>query len=293
MDRSQCTDWTQVRDRIRLASASLSVSERTFDDLDLRSTYLAGCWLSALTPAFVRGDDQSNAAVAQFLHILPDSYMSSDCISHAARPRLIAALAMIMPAEVSPASTAFLKAVRAAKFVALTNSEPPLDSFVEYDDIVAELNRRLQPTNEARFSPILNRHFTRSDIRLTRFWGSAGNCALVDSAFLDTLTGDGVLNVETTHWLHHVMPNSLATVTIGGSTLYLVPLRLLSYLFIPAVTFTAAADAVSVPFFLKPTSTSRFLSKLLKLALTVPRAQAGWKCAIAFTLQRRPCHQQM
>ena len=80
--------------------------------------------------------------MAQFLHILPDSYMSSDCISQTARPRLIAALAMIMPAEVPPASTAFLKAVRAANFVALTNSEPPLDTFVEATDIMAELARR-------------------------------------------------------------------------------------------------------------------------------------------------------
>ena len=220
MDGSQCTDWTQVRDRICSASASLPIAGRTFDAVDLRSTHLVGCWLSAVTPALIKGASQSNAPVAQFLHILPDSYISSEGRMRTARPRLKAAMSIIMPADVPPASPDTLKAVRAAKFVALTNSEPPLDSFVEYDDIVAELNRRLQPTNEARLSPIFNRHFTRSDLRLTRFWGSAGNCALVDSAFLDTLTGDGVLNVETTHWLHHVMPNSLATVTIGGSTLY-------------------------------------------------------------------------
>ena len=70
--------------------------------------------------------------------------------------------------------------------------------------------------------------------------------------------------MEATHWLHHVRPDSLMTVNIGGSTLYSVPLRLLSYLFIPAVVFTAGADAVSVPFFLNPTSVSRFLSKLLE-----------------------------
>ena len=215
------------------------------------------------TTALIKGASQSNAPVAQFLHILPDSYITSEGRMRTARPRLKAAMSMIMPADVLPTSPDILKAVGAAHFVALTNSKPPLDSFVEYDDIMGELNRRLQPTEETRFSPIFNRHFTRSDLRLTRFWGSAGNCALVDNAFLDTLTGDGILNVEATHWPHQVMPSSLATVTVGGSTLYLVPLRLLSFLFIPAVTFTAAADAVSIPFFLMPTSTSRFLSKRL------------------------------
>ena len=68
-------------------------------------------------------------------------------------------MSMILPTDVLPASPDILKAVRAASFVALTNAEPPLDFYVDYGDIMGELNRRLQPTEETRFRPIFNRHF--------------------------------------------------------------------------------------------------------------------------------------
>ena len=84
--------------------------------------------------------------------------------------------------------------------------------------------------------------------------GTAGNCGTVDNAFLGTLADDGILRVEATHWLHLVMPTSLPTVMIGGVTLYLVPMRLLSFLFIPAVLFTSTADDTSLPFFCLPIS---------------------------------------
>ena len=75
MDDSPCADWIAVRDRICSASAALPIAERTFDDGDLHSTHLAGCWLSAVAPALIRGADPTNALVAQFLQILPDSYI--------------------------------------------------------------------------------------------------------------------------------------------------------------------------------------------------------------------------
>ena len=143
MERSPCTGWIEVRDRLCSASASLPLAERTFDAGDLHSTELAGCWLSAVTPALIRGAVPSNALVAQFLHILPDSYMSTEGRIRTARPMLEAAMSIIMPADVPPANPDIHKAVRAANFVALTNSKPPLDSFVEFRDIVAELTRRL------------------------------------------------------------------------------------------------------------------------------------------------------
>ena len=76
MEETPCANWIGVRDRICLAAASLPIVDRTFDDSDLHSTQLAGCWLSAVTPALIRGADPINALVAQFLQILPDSYMS-------------------------------------------------------------------------------------------------------------------------------------------------------------------------------------------------------------------------
>ena len=60
---------------------------------------------------------------------------------------------------------------------------------------------------------------------VARFWSTAGNCGTVDNAFLGTLANDGILRVEATHWLHLVMPTSLATIVIGGVTLYLVPMH--------------------------------------------------------------------
>ena len=62
---------------------------------------------------------------------------------------------------------------------------------------------------------------------------------------------------------HAHISTRLPTVTVGGVTFYLVTLRLLIFLFIHAVEFMAAADAVSLPFFMLPISISRFLVKLL------------------------------
>ena len=76
--------------------------------------------------------------MAQFLQILPDCYMSAGGRVRTARPFLEAALSMILPADVQPASPDILKAVRATSFVALTNAEPPLDFYVEYGDIMGE-----------------------------------------------------------------------------------------------------------------------------------------------------------
>ena len=91
---------------------------------------------------------------------------------------------------------------------------------------------------------------------IARFMGSAGNCALPDPAFLATLGGDGMVRVKADHWLILVMPNALRTVNVAGTTFYLVPMRLLNFLFVPAVLFTAAADAVSIPFFILPITIS-------------------------------------
>ena len=88
-----------------------------------------------------QGADPTNALVAQFLQILPDSYMSAGGRVHTARPLLEAAMSMILPADVPSASPDILKAVRATSFVALTNAEPPLDFYLDYGDIMGELNR--------------------------------------------------------------------------------------------------------------------------------------------------------
>ena len=142
-----CTKWSQVRDRILVAAASLPVATRTLTDSDLRSTPLSNCWLASLTPALIKGSAVSNALVANFLHILPDCFKSFAVGSGANRvfspmPMLQAAMAVILPADVDPASPDVLKAVMAASYVANTNADPPLNYFVEYGDIMPELTRR-------------------------------------------------------------------------------------------------------------------------------------------------------
>ena len=99
---------------------------------------------------------------------------------------------------------------------------------------------------------------------IARFMGSAGICAEADPAFLDTLGGDGMIRVKADHWLILVMPNALRTVDVAGTTFYLVPMRLLNFLFVPAVLFTAAADdAVFIPFFILPITISGLLVEMI------------------------------
>ena len=164
MSDAVCTGWSQVRDCILVAAASLPVATRTLTDFELRSTPLSSCWLASLTPALIRGSADSNAVVADLLHILPDSFKSVAVGAGANRvfspmPMLQAAISMILPADVDPASPDVLKAVMAASYMANTNADPPLNYFVEYGDIMSELTRRKQPTEEGRFRFIFDRHF--------------------------------------------------------------------------------------------------------------------------------------
>ena len=67
---------------------------------------------------------------------------------------------MTLPADVAPANSDGLKAVRAAAFMALTNAEPPLSFCVSYTGTMAELSTRLQTTEESRFRLSFDRHLT-------------------------------------------------------------------------------------------------------------------------------------
>ena len=153
-----------MRDRILAAATSLPVSPRTLTDTDLRSTPLSNCWLTSLTSALIRGSADSNAVVADLLHILPDSFKTVAAGAGANRvfsptAMLQAAIAIILPSDVDTASPDVLKAVMAAFYVVNTNADPPLNYFVEYGDIMSELTRRKQPTEEGRFRFIFDRHF--------------------------------------------------------------------------------------------------------------------------------------
>ena len=74
-------------------------------------------------------------------------------------PLLKTAMAMILPANVAFDSPDTLKADAAISFVALTQAEHALDFYMDQSDVLAEINRRLQPTEELQFRPIFYKHY--------------------------------------------------------------------------------------------------------------------------------------
>lgn len=93
------------------------------------------------------------------------------------------------------------------------------------------------------------------------FRGVTGNSRVLDAAFLASLSREGPLRTSSAHWLFQVLPSL---------TQDDVTLRLLIFIFVPALVFAADLDeAVDAALFApSPYFVSRFLSRLLKAGLT-------------------------
>ena len=195
-----CSDWKDVRHRISTCSQQLPAAARTLDDSDVRQVTIANTWLTALTPSLLKGSSGTNEPIVSFMLLLPQSFVDS-----AAVPALLeAALAMLTPSDVSPLSPAVLVAVRAAAHAAITSAEPPFDFFLEYNDIMVELARRLEADEQSRYRPLFDRHYVKLYPELVSAFPSASGSAemrhLVATLMLSfglraCLTHAGVANI--------------------------------------------------------------------------------------------------
>jgi hypothetical protein len=91
------------------------------------------------------------------LLLLPDAF--STTADSTARPLLKTAMAMLLPAHIAFECPDALKAQAVMSFVARTQAECDLDFYIKMADVLAEINRRLQPSAELQFRPIFHRHY--------------------------------------------------------------------------------------------------------------------------------------
>ena len=155
MASTPCSDWREVRNRISTSAKQLPAASCSIDAADVRRVAIDDCWLTALTPALLRGSSSTNDSIISFMMVLPDCFVAVDTPS----ALLGAALSMLTPPSVPAAAPAILIAVRAAAHAAITAAEPPFDFFLPYSDIMVELARRLEDSEETRYRPLFDRHF--------------------------------------------------------------------------------------------------------------------------------------
>ena len=209
MASTPCLDWKDVRGRINAAAKLLPLASCSIDVANVRGVAIQNCWLTALTPALLRGSSGTNDSVVSFLMVLPDCFLASN----APTALLSAALTMLTPSAIAANAPPVLVAVRAAAHAAITTTEPPFDFFLPYSDIMTELARRLEDSEDARYRPLFDRHYAQLYPNLSLAFpsclGASEMRQLVSTVLLSfglnsSLSHAAVLNL--CNMLHNLLP---------------------------------------------------------------------------------------
>ena len=114
-----------------------------------------GTSLQGVSPSLLRGADTHNETLAWLLSLLPGYYKGL------VDGQMPSALALLLPVSAQPGDPTALVAVKVCTAFKDTQPEPPFDAFVVYGNIISELMRRRQPTEEGMFAPLFETHWAR------------------------------------------------------------------------------------------------------------------------------------
>ena len=78
MASTPCSDWKEVRGRISATAKLLPPASCSIDIANVRGVAIHNCWLTALTPALLRGSSGTNSPVVSFLMVLPDCFLAAN-----------------------------------------------------------------------------------------------------------------------------------------------------------------------------------------------------------------------
>jgi hypothetical protein len=95
---------------------------------------------------------------------------------------------------------------------------------------------------------------------------TAGRAHPPSNAFLNSMTGPGIMLAAATHWLVACLAHRLDKVARGG-TEYQVSIRLTIYIFLPWMVMDATADLLSLPFYPLPSAIAKFIWRLVKVGM--------------------------
>lgn len=136
-------------------AAQLTNTERLLRRDQVGVIAATGTSLEGVTPSLLRGADIHNGMLAWLLSLLPGYYTG---LTDGQMP---SALALLRPVSAQPGDPVALLAVKVCSAFRDTHPEPPFDTFVVFGNIVSELMRRRQPTEEAMFAPLFDEHWRR------------------------------------------------------------------------------------------------------------------------------------
>ena len=131
----------------------LTDSQRTFDaNLFVSNPCEAANFLGTICPPMVRGGALDNAPVADFLCLLDSCWAPAEANS----PQFTAHCTILVPQGAVVAAAPMLTAMRSISHQALTAPEPPLFRYVPDVQLIFELARRQEPSEEGRFRPLFD-----------------------------------------------------------------------------------------------------------------------------------------
>lgn len=146
-------DEQSARSLIGQYIAQLPTTQRTLSLADVQVVGPPANWVGHTTPSMVIGQERDNRALADLLCLLPG------CFSVASHTDDFDVCSNLMVPERQAASAAPVQALHAATFMRkrlLEHPNPQLQYFVPFNTIVAEIMRRLEPTESERFVPLFD-----------------------------------------------------------------------------------------------------------------------------------------
>ena len=114
---------------------------------------------------------------------------------------------------------------------------------------------------EFESSVVCDRGVFMSSARNYEFFAIAGKSRPPSSTFLSSLGGDACLKISADHWLATVLPSHCPALGVG--TARKVALRLVLFVFVPAIMFEDALLHGDSTFFPLPLPLGTFLQSLL------------------------------